>query len=370
MDGMDGMDGMDVTTAGPAAGAALAVLAIAASSMSGGDSKEKDDAPAAPEAEAKKNVEAPKAEAAAPASSAPSATLAAAAQKAAEESAPAVFLSQEKTAGGSISLGQRVLWNGKVGSVRYIGDVRFAAGEWVGLELADGNGMHDGSVKGVSYFECPAAKGVFAQSAQLMEVTARAVGAATAADEAPATLPSKEATAEGSFSLGQEVMWKGTKGIVRYIGDVRFAAGEWIGIEMLEARGMHDGNVLGVSYFKCSSGKGIFAQLSHLQTTGTRDSAAVEETLRQVEASVSAGVASGVASSLQVGQRVMWKGRHAGMVRFVGPVEFATGVFVGVELEDPVGYYDGTFMGQTYFKCEPGKGIFAHGSMLNEMAII
>jgi len=300
---------------------------------------------------------------------------------AADEGGPTTLPSKARTADGSISLGQQVMWTGKKSIVRYIGAVRFAAGEWVGLELTDARGVHDGNVMGIPYFECPAAKGVFAQPAQLSAsgaITASApVVAPSAAPTAVAsdadeveTLPSKEKTADGSAWLGQQVLWKGKQGVVRYIGDVRFAAGEWIGIEMLEARGMHDGNVLGVSYFKCSSGKGIFAQLSHLQTTGTRDSAAVEETLRQVEASVSAGVASGVASSLQVGQRVMWKGRHAGMVRFVGPVEFATGVFVGVELEDPVGYYDGTFMGQTYFKCEPGKGIFAHGSMLNEMAII
>jgi len=186
----------------------------------------------------------------------------------AEDEGPTLRPSNDKTADGSISLGQRVLWNGKVGSVRYIGDVRFAAGEWVGLELADGNGMHDGSVKGVSYFECPAAKGVFAQSAQLMEVTARAVGAATAADEAPATLPSKEATAEGSFSLGQEVMWKGNKGIVRYIGDVRFAAGEWVGLELTDAKGVHDGNVMGVPYFECTAAKGVFAKAAQLSASG------------------------------------------------------------------------------------------------------
>jgi len=304
-----------------------------------------------------------------------------------ENEGPTVLPSKEKTADGSISQGQQIAWKGNKATVRYIGNVKFAAGEWLGLEVMDGKGVHDGNVLGVPYFECPAGKGVFAPAAQLSDsgaapaittrapaATPRAVAVTAIEDEELETLPSREKTADGSLWLGLEVVWKGKQGIVRYIGDVRFGAGEWIGVEMLEAKGVHDGSVLGVPYFKCSPGRGIFAQPSQLQTTGTTDSAAVQATLRQAEASststarVVPRVVPRVVATLRVGQRVTWTGKHTGTVRYVGPVKFATGEFVGVELDEPFGYYDGSFMGESYFKCEPSKGIFSQASMLRDMA--
>jgi len=284
------------------------------------------------------------------------------------EDEPETLPSKEKTADGSISLGQRIMWNSKTAMVRYIGDVRFAKGEWLGLELTDGKGVHDGSVLGVPYFHCPAGKGVFAEPARLTDssATPASAGAPTAVavmtperDEVK-TLPSKEKSAHGSVWLGQQVMWKGNQGIVRYIGDVGFATGEWVGVEMFEATGMHDGTALGVPYFRCLPGRGIFTQPAQLQTTGTGDSAVVEQTLRQAEASATAG-------ALRVDQRVTWSGKHAGTVRYVGPVTFAAGEFVGVELDDAAGRHDGSFMGESYFECEFGKGIFSQASMLKAL---
>lgn len=75
--------------------------------------------------------------------------------------------SKETTECTLLSLGQGVTWNGKQGVVRYIGSATFASGEWVGVELMQENGMHDGTVLGVSYFSCPDKKGIFAQPGQL-----------------------------------------------------------------------------------------------------------------------------------------------------------------------------------------------------------
>jgi len=44
-------------------------------------------------------------------------------------------------------------------------------------------------------------------------------------DDGHVTIPSKEKTADVAISLGQSLTWKGRRGIVRYIGDVRFAGG-------------------------------------------------------------------------------------------------------------------------------------------------
>jgi dynactin complex subunit len=54
------------------------------------------------------------------------------------------------------------------GTVRYVGAVAFAEGEWVGIEMETrGVGRHDGRVGGVRYFQCAGGRGVFVASARL-----------------------------------------------------------------------------------------------------------------------------------------------------------------------------------------------------------
>ena len=48
------------------------------------------------------------------------------------------------------------LLDGPVGVLRFVGPVRFAPGEWLGLELDEPTGTHDGTVAGVRYFSCSA----------------------------------------------------------------------------------------------------------------------------------------------------------------------------------------------------------------------
>eukprot|EP01084_Bolivina_argentea_P282323 483229_1 len=42
----------------------------------------------------------------------------------------------------------------EIGTIRYVGPVHFAAGNWIGVELHDIFGPHNGSVRGIRYFEC------------------------------------------------------------------------------------------------------------------------------------------------------------------------------------------------------------------------
>lgn len=72
---------------------------------------------------------------------------------------------------------------------------------------------------------------------------------------------------------------------------------------------------------------------------------------------------STAAIQFTIGQRVRLKGQ-GGIVRFVGPTEFAGGHWVGVELDDSSGKNDGTIMGVTYFNCEPEHGVFVRASQL------
>ena len=56
--------------------------------------------------------------------------------------------------------------------------------------------------------------------------------------------------------MGTAVMVSGHRGIVRFIGTAKFAAGVWCGIELDEKVGKNNGTVGGVSYFECPANHG------------------------------------------------------------------------------------------------------------------
>ncbi|GKT49924.1 dynactin, isoform [Colletotrichum spaethianum] len=61
-------------------------------------------------------------------------------------------------------------------------------------------------------------------------------------------------------------------------------------------------------------------------------------------------------SDLAVGQTVRLPDGRSGIVRFVGNTHFASGDWVGVELEDDSGKNDGSVQGERYFDCSMGHG--------------
>jgi len=60
------------------------------------------------------------------------------------------------------------------------------------------------------------------------------------------------------------------RGRVCYIGNTNFASGEWVGLELVDTEGEHDGEVNGKRYFRCSKGRGLFVRPSEIEMRGLK----------------------------------------------------------------------------------------------------
>lgn len=193
----------------------------------------------------------------------------------------------------------------------------------------------------------------------------------------------------------------GTKpGFIAYLGETKFAPGEWAGVVLDEPVGKNDGSVAGVRYFQCEAKRGVFARPTKLtrypivdddpmtasgdssvfatparpipKTNGTASAATVSK-LSQPTPKVNSGLAakksiSGSQASLkvspsgsvsnmntpasaggmQVGDRVLVSGTKAGTLRYLGTTAFAKGEWAGVELDDAQGKNDGSVAGKRW----------------------
>ena len=61
-----------------------------------------------------------------------------------------------------------------------------------------------------------------------------------------------------------EVIGKGQRGTVAYIGTTLFASGKWVGVILDEAKGKNDGTVQSKRYFTCTENHGIFVRQSQV----------------------------------------------------------------------------------------------------------
>ena len=76
-----------------------------------------------------------------------------------DQEAPAT--ARKVDAAADLEVGGTCLVRGsQVGTVRYIGEVHYAKGDWVGVELEDGGGKNNGTIKGKSYFSCEPGFGI------------------------------------------------------------------------------------------------------------------------------------------------------------------------------------------------------------------
>ncbi|XP_060756438.1 kinesin-like protein KIF13A isoform X5 [Neoarius graeffei] len=104
---------------------------------------------------------------------------------------------------------------------------------------------------------------------------------------------------------------------------------------------------------------------------------AVEDTARRNGARISPAPSSEDEEGVPVTQlpdwmapgEQVWVGTRSGTVHYVGGVEFAQGIWVGVELDRAVGKHNGTVQGRVYFRCATGHGVFVRPAWLSRSPV-
>ncbi|XP_076108570.1 uncharacterized protein LOC143076624 isoform X9 [Mytilus galloprovincialis] len=194
------------------------------------------------------------------------------------------------------------------------------------------------------------------------------------------------------FKIGDRVWVGGSKpGVIAFLGETQFAAGEWAGVALDKQEGKNDGSVKGIRYFQCESDRGVFARISKLSRTpgllpmsGKMDDTLSETPMKPngparrpttpsvtpsrgvfgsntslSRASPAPGTRPGSRPALKVGDRVFVSGSKMGTLQYMGETDFAKGEWAGVELDEKQGKNDGAVAGKRYFECKPMFGLFA-----------
>ncbi|XP_010292209.1 PREDICTED: CAP-Gly domain-containing linker protein 4, partial [Phaethon lepturus] len=214
---------------------------------------------------------------------------------------------------------------------------------------------------------------------------------------------------EGEIQVGDRVLVVGQRtGTVRFCGMTKFAPGFWCGIELDKPHGKNDGSVGGVQYFSCLPRYGIFAPPSRVQRlTGSLDSltetssSKINHTFPVFRRSLSTTSASSqkeinrrksfVRSKSSVLRRswsntttantegpvklhegfqvLLTSSNEMGTIRYIGPTDFAPGMWLGLELRSAKGKNDGSVGEKRYFTCKLNHGVLVRPSRVTYRGI-
>ncbi|XP_058691463.1 CAP-Gly domain-containing linker protein 4 isoform X3 [Poecile atricapillus] len=214
---------------------------------------------------------------------------------------------------------------------------------------------------------------------------------------------------EGEIQVGDRVLVVGQRtGTVRFCGTTKFAPGFWCGIELDKPHGKNDGSVGGVQYFSCLPRYGIFAPPSRVQRlTGSLDSLtetswskvthtfpgfrrslsttsassqkeinrrnafvrSKSSVLRRSWSSSTTAPSEGPVKLHEGSQVLLTSSNEMGTIRYIGPTDFAPGIWLGLELRSAKGKNDGSVGEKRYFTCKLNHGVLVRPSRVTYRGI-
>ncbi|XP_064504073.1 CAP-Gly domain-containing linker protein 4 isoform X2 [Pseudopipra pipra] len=214
---------------------------------------------------------------------------------------------------------------------------------------------------------------------------------------------------DGEIQVGDRVLVVGQRtGTVRFCGTTKFAPGFWCGIELDKPHGKNDGSVGGVQYFSCLPRYGIFAPPSRVQRlTGSLDSLtetswnkmnhtfpgfrrslsttsassqkeinrrnsfvrSKSSVLRRSWSSTTTAHSEGPVKLHEGSQVLLTSSNEMGTIRYIGPTDFAPGIWIGLELRSAKGKNDGSVGEKRYFTCKLNHGVLVRPSRVTYRGI-
>ncbi|CAO1327841.1 unnamed protein product [Diamesa serratosioi] len=197
----------------------------------------------------------------------------------------------------SFIIGERIYVGGvRPGRITFIGETHFAPGEWAGVVLDDAEGKNDGCVAGKRYFQCEPKKGIFSRLGRLSreQLSHPSTPDGSSSMDQSYRLSSRSGTTSPSQSItnfasrtpktskvsnlhiGDRVIvssaFGSRPGVLKFVGEVKFATGTWCGIHLDEVSGKNDGIVEGERYFTCPPNCGIMVPVAKVSLSPSSSS--------------------------------------------------------------------------------------------------
>lgn len=248
------------------------------------------------------------------------------------------------------------------GIVRFLGGTEFASGTWVGIELHTVGGKNDGSIKGVRYFECQDGKGIFVRPNVVSPVkteklkknpTKKRLNKSNTSDSKASITDRERLESDVAASSDMPPTPDGaafTDGAVSPGSPASPVSPDMvIPLEGPEAKKKMARSSTAGKEKKNIKGKG------GIKKATTVIEARTEEML--VLADSKEPDVTDSHQAFKPHQRVGIFNQF-GIVRFVGATNFADGIWIGIEFDEPIGKCDGTIGGRRYFSCNKDHGIF------------
>lgn len=276
-------------------------------------------------------------------------------------------------------------------SVAYFGEVEFAQGDWVGVVLDEKKGLHDGKWHGRQYFQCSPFHGLFVRPNRVWRIPDSALGSSATSSRITTPMPSIQQRFGARSISRSPAASSSIMDSYFYDEDYRQPLKPSVDTLMQKLKSLNHQRQTNSSILKNTNRHSDRSHSSEPSTSGrnTRTSTTVHEDncaystsplptsspvlhFRPKRAQLdeffdtkpspsSQGRVSIVSDPPLKGDRVLVRterGEMAGILRFMGETEFATGEWAGVELDEPEGRNDGCIFGRRYFYSPQGYGLF------------
>ena len=232
------------------------------------------------------------------------------------------------------------------GVVRYIGATKFASGTWVGIEAANPNGRSDGTVAGVEYFQCKHKHGIFVP---IEKVKAQQNGGGKDSKKIEAD------SLDPSVSEGPSSSINNNNNNNNSNNNSNNNKPDIVKTTKPDNREAISSNIPVPTNRKPKKKQSAGSKNNITKACHDKNSATTS-TPKKSPKTVDQTFGADIEFVLKTGMSV-FVNNEMGVVRYIGRVEFADNVWLGIELRAGNGKNDGTVENKRYFTCKPGFGL-------------